>query len=281
VAAKSNNVTRYFDFSSGTIDNTVKNALGLNSVAYPYSYGSWQNYIDWCQSSSEQNDDYGNYRWKFGHMSLMVYWLEKYPEHSKIPDLWKVSAQPVTALKNSTSAFMDFIQEVDTNDRVGLAIYNGPDGEGYLETGLTDDFDDIIQRVTQRQAGHYHQYTNIGGGLHAGRVELETNGRPNAFKMVVLMTDGKANWVNGGYSESASKSYLLDEAEACAEQGFPIVTISLGAGADVPLMQQVADATPKGRHFNVPGGQTGQQYYEDLLDVFREIAQDRPLKLVK
>jgi hypothetical protein len=259
----------------------VKTALGLDGVAYPYSYGSWQGYIDWCQSSSEQNASPGGYRWKFGYMSLMVYWLENYPENYKIPDLWKVSAQPVTALKNSTAAFMDFIQEVDTNDRVGLAIYNGPDGEGYLETGLTGDFDQISSTVTHRQAGHYHNYTNIGGGLHSARVELEENGRAGAFKMVVLMTDGKANWVNGGQNTTGAKNYLLSEADACADNGFPILTVSLGAGADVPLMQQVADMTPKGRHFNVPGGQTGQEYYEDLLDVFREIAKDRPLKLVK
>ena len=29
------------------------------------------------------------------------------------------------------------------------------------------------------------------------------------------------------------------------------------------------------------GGQTGQEYYEDLIEVFREIADDRPLKIVK
>ncbi len=281
VVAKSNNVNRTFDFSTSTIDATVKTALGLDGVAYPYSHGSWQSYIDWCQSSSGQNNSPGGYRWKFGYMSLMVYWLENYPEYSKIPDLWKVRAQPVTALKTSTSAFMEFIQEVDTNDRVGLAIYNGPNGEGYLETGLTHDFQDIIHRVTHRQAGHYHQYTNIGGGLHSGRVELEDNGRPGAFRMVVLMTDGLANWVSGGQNPSGAKNYLLAEAKKCADNGFPVVTISLGAGADKNVMQQVADMTPKGRHFNVPGGQTGQEYYEDLLEVFREIAQDRPLKLVK
>jgi Flp pilus assembly protein TadG len=281
VRARSNSITRDFNFSTSTIDTTVKNALGLSNVAYPYSGGSWDDYIDWCQSSSEQNDDYGGYRWKFGGMSLMVYWLENYPSYAKNPDLWKTHAQPVKALKDATDVFMDFIQQVDTDDRVALAIYNANDGEGILEHGLTNDFDAISTTVQHRQAGHYHDYTNIGGGLHEARLELDENGRPGAFKMIVLMTDGQANWVNGNYNESAANNYLLSEAQLCAQNKYPIVAVSLGAGADTDIMQQVADATPKGKHFNIPGGQTGQEYYEDLLDVFEEIAKDRPLKLVK
>jgi hypothetical protein len=281
VRVKANSKTRTIDFNSDDIDDICKSALGLNSATYPYSYGSWDSYIDWCQANDEQNDDYGGYRWKFGYMSLMVYWLEKYPENFKNPDLWKVSAQPVTALKNATDAFMDFIQEVDTDDRVGLAIYNASDGEGYLESGLTHDLDSLVTIVQHRQAGHYHQYTNIGGGLKAGREELEANGRPGAFKMVVLMTDGKANWTDGEYDEDAAADFLLAEAQLCADKRFPILAVSLGSGADTSIMQQVADLTPDGRHFNVPGGQTGAQYYADLLDVFREIAKHRPLKLVK
>jgi Mg-chelatase subunit ChlD len=170
---------------------------------------------------------------------------------------------------------------VDTHDRVGLAIYNGADTGGYLENGLTQDFELLADIVQHRQAGHYHSYTNIGGGLTAAREELEDNGRPTAFKMVVLMTDGIANWANGSYSLDAGRQHAIDEAQGIADLNYPIITVSLGAGADTALMQQIADMTPEGRHFNVPGGQTGQQYYDDLVEVFREIAKDRPLKLVK
>ena len=64
------------------------------------------------------------------------------------------------------------------------------------------------------------------------------------------------------------------------EDQFPIVTISLGAAADKDLMQGAADITG-GVHFNIPGGQSVATYEEDLKDVFREIADHRPLKLVK
>jgi hypothetical protein len=35
------------------------------------------------------------------------------------------------------------------------------------------------------------------------------------------------------------------------------------------------------RHFNVPGGRPVEEYREDLIQVFREIADNRPLKLVQ
>ena len=45
-------------------------------------------------------------------------------------------------------------------------------------------------------------------------------------------------------------------------------------------MQQIADIT-NGIHFNVPGGDSVVSYENDLLAVFRQIADDRPLILVK
>ena len=58
------------------------------------------------------------------------------------------------------------------------------------------------------------------------------------------------------------------------------MTVSLGAAADTALMASIAQMT-NGVHFNIPGGQSVSDYEEDLKDVFREIAKDRPLKLVK
>ena len=272
-----------FDFSTTTKARTlILNALDLNNVAYPYSGGSWNDYYSYCTSSSGQNYNAG-YQWKFGFISLMNYWLEKYPSNSQNPDLWKVSAQPITALKNSVDIFMAYIKEVDANDRVGLAVYNAPNGNGKLEFPLTEELEQIQDATRLTQAGGYHQYTNIGGGLKTAREELVNNARPGAFKMIVLMTDGVPNWVNNSNSTSNSttaKNFVIAEANLAKAAKIPVVTISLGSGADKALMQQVADITG-GKHFNIPGGQTAAEYEEDLKKVFREIADDRPLKLVK
>ena len=98
--------------------------------------------------------------------------------------------------------------------------------------------------------------------------------------MIVLMTDGVANWTNGGVNNSAARDAVINEAHLAAEKGYVIVTISMGAGADTNLMQQVADIT-KGSHFNIPGGKTGEEYAEELTEVFQQIAGYRPLRLVQ
>ncbi|UUO05880.1 VWA domain-containing protein [Blastopirellula sp. J2-11] len=266
-----------FDFD-GQRTNTIRTALGLNNTAYPYPGGSWNDYINYCLGTGQNNN--AGYRYRFGYFNWINYLLERQYSSYSTPDLWKASAQPITAVKNSVDLFVHFMQEGDGRDRIGLAVYNAPDGDGLLESTLTENLPFIMTQSRQRQAGHYHNYTNIGGGMTVAREELQARGRKGAVKMMVLLTDGQANWVNGGVNNNAAKNYVLNEAYLCADQDFTIITISLGAGADKALMDQVAEITG-GVHFNVPGGQTVDEYSEDLTDIFRQVAGHRPLKLVK
>ncbi|MDA7977482.1 MAG: VWA domain-containing protein [Pirellulales bacterium] len=252
---------------------SVRNYLGLNSVSYPYPSGSWYDYVNYVKGSSLPSQ----YRHHFGYMTLMNYWLQRQPKANQTPDLWKTSEQPITALKNSVTVFLSFLQQVDTDDRLGLAVYTAQDGTATLEHELTADFAAVEETSRHRQAGHYDYYTNIGAGINVGRQEIVDHGRTGAFKMIVLITDGIAN---RPYDTVTAKQYAMDEAQLAADEGIPIVTISLGAGADTWLMQDIADLTG-GIHFNVPGGQPVADYEEDLKQVFEDIASDRPLKLVK
>lgn len=272
----------YFNFTSSGINTTIKNALGLNTVTYPYgSNGSWDAWIDYIESSGNGNANAG-YRYKFGGTNLVEWWLLNYPENAKTPDHWKVRAEPLYALKDATGVFMDFIGEVDTNDRVALVIYNGPDTGGYLEQAFTDDYDSISNIVSHRQAGHYHQYTNIGGGLKKGREHMDASARAHASKLIVLMTDGLANWCNGSYNLANAAAQITEETGYCAmdSRKYKVVTISLGVEADTATMQAVADGTG-GKHYNVPGGADHQTMHTQLYAAFEEIAKARPLKLVK
>ncbi len=266
-----------FDFSRSTINRTIKTALGLDGVPYPYPSGSWFSFINYCKSSYYNRK--AGFRYKFGYANLINYWLEQKCRHSQTPDLWKCSAYPVTAVKDAVDVFMDYIRLVDTNDRVGLVIYDAADGEAKLEVPLSQDLDHIVDVTRHRQAGHYHNMTNIGAGMRVAREHLQAHARRGAFKMMVLMTDGQANWYHHHYDRTAARNDVISEAYAAADLHYPVVAISLGAGADVNLMQQIADIT-ESRQFNVPGGQSVAAYREDLIQVFQDIASARPLKLV-
>ncbi len=217
------------------------------------------------------------YRNKYGFLTLVNYWLSTRPKASETPDLWKTSEQPVTAVKDALAVFLAYLQQVKTDDRVGLVIYTYSDGTARLESGLTNDYQLVESTARARQAGHYDPYTNIGAGMQKARLELEKNGRPGALRMIVLMTDGLANRPG---STSTAQKLVLSEASQAASESFPVVAISLGSGADTSIMQQVADQTA-GVHFNIPGGKSVSTYEEDLKKVFRKIADDRPLQLVQ
>jgi Mg-chelatase subunit ChlD len=134
-----------------------------------------------------------------------------------------------------------------------------------------------VKTVTQqRQAGHYDPYTNIGAGMKLARLELESNARPRAHRLMVVMTDGM---VNRPTNASTGTALVLSEASKAAASKIRILTISMGIMADADLMQQVADATG-GQHYHVPGGSDFAAYQQQLLNAFREIAASRPLKLV-
>ncbi|MEN6497326.1 MAG: pilus assembly protein TadG-related protein [Thermoguttaceae bacterium] len=253
----------------------IKRVFGLSNLPYPYPVGSWDEYINYVKSDSDVNAT--GYRKKYGLLTMINYWLDSRAGNWETPDLWKARVQPITAVKDSVTVFLDYIQEVDCDDRVGLAIYNSPNATALVEQTLTHDLPVVGDTVKHRQAGHYNYSTNIGAGLEKGIQELDAHARKGAFKMIVLMTDGNANVP---YSESYARSYALQQAQLAASKGYPIATISLGCDADTGLMQEVADAT-KSVHFNIPGTAQVQNYSAQLREIFHKIAKDRPLALVK
>lgn len=261
-------------YISSTNYNTIRNTLGLNGVSYPYPSGSWSDYFKYVQQDYDVKN--AGYRKKYGYMTLVNYWLERKPMYSQTPDLWKTSEQPITALKNAVTLFLDYVSLADLDDRVGLSVYTSRNGTAVLEHELSYDYSDIDYISRHRQAGHYHTMTNIGDGIRNAREHLQAEGRNGAYKMIVLMTDGKANRPSGVNPEW----YALQQAEIAGDAGIPVLTISLGADADKDLMDGIAQRT-KGIHFSIPGGQTVEEYEDDLKDVFALIAKDRPLKLVQ
>ena len=261
-------------YISTTNRTRIKRILGLNGVPYPYPSGSWNDYIRYVQRDYDVRR--AGYRKKYGYLTLVNYWLDAKPMYNQTPDLWMTSEQPITALKDAVSLFLDFVESAELDDRVGLSVYTSRNGTAVLEQELTYDYDVIDTISRQRQAGHYHRMTNIGDGIKNARQHLVAEGRMGAYKVIILMTDGKANLPYG----TNPKSYALHQAELCADVGIPILTISLGADADKNLMDQIAERT-NGVHFSIPGGQTVAEYAEDLKAVFAQIANQRPLKLVQ
>jgi Mg-chelatase subunit ChlD len=271
--------------SSSQTNAQILNTLGLSGITYPYpSGGSWDGYIEYVRDSppSHNSDIYvkqAGYQNCYGYRTLLNYWQANQYNASQIPDLWRTHEQPITAVKDSVTLFLAYMDELRTDDRLGLASYTYTDGGGHLEQQLTDDYVLIETTMRQRQAGHYHQYTNIAGGMEKALKELRTRGRAGALRLIVLLTDGNANWYHNGYNLAWARQDALNQAQQAANDNIPILTICLGADADTNLMQEIADRT-NGAAFVIPGGHSVDDYKDQLNAIFAQIANRRPLRLV-
>lgn len=269
IAISGDNAGERFEFD----DADIVGYLGLDVVTYPHPSGSWTSFVDYVNDSGNVNE--ANYRSMFGTKCLINYWNEQKPKYSQTTGLSVCTTQPLTAAKNASDVLCDYITAVEADDQVGLTIYTHTNSNGaYLESGLTHDIASIKPLYRNRQAAHYDNMTNIGGGLKVARLELENNGRQDAYRVIVLMTDGVANRPSG-----SAENWAIQQANLCKASKIKIMAIALGLGADEDLMEELATITG-GKHFVVPGGGTIAEYEAQLMQVFQDIAADRPLKLL-
>ena len=267
----SGNLGEQFDFTFANI----KSSLGL-TLAYPYPGGSWDEYIQEVQKSSSSTKTAG-YRDMYGYLTWIEYLQTRRYSAADTPDLWKTSEQPVGVMKDAVGEFMNYLVKMEAEDCVGLSIYTHTNSTGaILEHGLSRNLDQVKTTTQHRQAGHYKPGTNISAGMSLARNELVLHARPRSSRLMVLMTDGEANEPGDAIT---AKAAVITEANLAKTNKIKILTISLGAGADTSLMQQVADITG-GLHFNVPVGSSIAAVQSQLDVVFREIANSRTLKLI-
>ncbi len=178
------------------------------------------------------------------------------------------SENKISQLKSSVALFFDVLDDLGNQDKVSFIRYSD---HGQNLASLTNDFVAVNSVVQSNKAGGY---TNIAGGMSLARQEFLTNGRTNATKMMVLMTDGLANRPTGVDPVKA----VINEAYAIDALGIDLYTISFGSDADQSLMQQVADIG-NDVHFAVTGSES--ENGELLREVFVKIANKRKVVLVE
>ena len=104
--------------------------------------------------------------------------------------------------------------------------------------------------------------TSIGSGLEVSRQQIESvsPSAPLAGETIILLSDGQQN----------VSPWAEDILPAVKERGIKVFTISLGSGADLALMQQIADET-NGRHFVVGNSSDLQAAYAEIAQLAREV----------
>jgi uncharacterized protein YegL len=176
--------------------------------------------------------------------------------------------QKVDQLKAAVALFFNVLDDNTNQDRVGFVRYST---SGELVTPLSFDYAAVNAEVQSSQADGS---TNIGAGMELARDQLANNARLHATKMLVLMTDGKANQPE----DRDPQQFVLDEADLANAGGIDLYTISFGSDADKTLMADVAEIGHD-VHFAIDGSINACE--EELRAVLVKIATRWKIQLVQ
>ncbi|MFZ5917088.1 MAG: pilus assembly protein TadG-related protein [Chloroflexota bacterium] len=205
--------------------------------------------------------------------------------------------QPIRFLKEASK---DFVARLDPAvDQIGVVRYSTTAGIGkYLQcvVRLGDACTDFNQTASDVRVLDYIESLNADGGTNipdgmrrAIEVFSHTYARGAAAHIMILMTDGQTNQIQGldaacyadDLWEPPSSSNDQDRSRDCVvyftnqakELGYVVYSISLGAQADIELLEFVAAETG-GQHYNAPRA-------EDLSAIFQAIADHIFLRLIE
>lgn len=328
-------------YVSSSDTSTILSTLGLTtntsgSRKYPYpqagrnSDGSpknkpsnsasdalWTNYINFVK-----NHPNSSYNKRYGYRTLMDFMQQKAQSNGYTPrdryaseDMWRTPHQPMNAVKNGASLFLDFLTDLDFGDEVGLVGYGQwaeqitglSDGVVSIDVSgdpITPDYDLINDLQVHHQAGEFNGQTAMGDGILKAKEMLVGDGSDDGYSRygarptMLVMTDGQtnqkpSNWSlpggfdwsdytdydgNGSANYSTSdnnKRYAFHQAVLAAQRGITIHTLAVGAEADFDLMKAIA-FVGGGIYIEVPGGTTVAQMEAELLEAFGQIASKVP-----
>jgi Flp pilus assembly protein TadG len=326
-------------YVSSNTTSTIRNTLGLNAndaggnrlhpfpQAGRYSDGTpkgkpgnstsdslWDGYINYVKGLD------GSYNKKYGYRTLMSYLEQHRYDPSVSEDLWRTPHYPYHAVKGGTSLFLDFLNDLDFGDEVGLVAYGEwavqqkTHNDGEVSIDITDDpitaeYDIIDTMQLRHQAGEYNGWTAMGDGIKKARELLVGTGgtdnghvRDGAQPTMLVMTDGMTNQKPAGWTMPSSfkwkdwtdydgdgvANYTTNDSnkkyafyQASEAIKKGIVIHTLAVGNDADRNLMKAIAFAGGGVFiNVPG--EGVEYMEaGLLQAFAQIAgKVPPAKLV-
>lgn len=328
-------------YVSSTDTATILNTLQLNqntsgSRTYPYpqagrttdglpkgkpnnstSDSLWTRYIDFVK-----NHPNTTYRKKYGYRTLMDFMQQKatngYTPRSRYSseDMWRTPHQPMNAVKNGASLFLNFVKNLEFGDEVGLVGYgewaeqiisfnDGAVSINLAGDPITPEYDLIDNLQLHHQAGEFNGQTMIGDGILKAREMLVGNGttpgytRYGARPTILLMTDGNttvnppsgwsfpsgfswAQWTdfdgNGTADYSTTDTKKRYDIYQAVEAAKRGITIhTLAVGASADTaLMQAIAHIGNGLYVNVPGGSSVAQMEDELLEAFGQIASKVP-----
>lgn len=160
------------------------------------------------------------------------------------------------------SAAKNFIAKLDDDDQSALVSFAST---ATLDKTLDNNHPTTQSKVDSLTTGG-GSATNIGDAIKFSNQELASaRADAQATKVMILLTDGKANKPNGtGTGEnSADVTYALTKATEAAASGIKIYTIGLGPDVNAAMLQQIAASTG-GQYYAAPSSAEIEVIYKQI-----------------
>lgn len=161
-----------------------------------------------------------------------------------------------------SQAVKEFISQQDENTRVGIVIFDqGVRLPVALTTSSLANRETILNSI--EEINYKGLFTDSPAGIERAIYELKNNGRDNAQKSIIFMTDGIVD--TGVPERDLEKSKWLREdlAPDAADNEIKIFGIAFTEGADFQLIQSIAQKTD-GEYYRA-------LHAADLKSVFEQI----------
>ena len=170
-----------------------------------------------------------------------------------------------------------FLQFLKTGDRLSIVQFAG---DAHVLQPLQDydpaksaDAEATINKVTTDGA-----YTDLLTGVQAAAEQLQKNGRPNATKLIVLLSDGKMEPNPSVGSSAANTTKLLEDVlPALKQENIKIHTLCFSDQADKDLLAQIAVGTDAVNWFTF----NVDKIHESFADLFLVVKKPQVVPLTK
>ena len=181
----------------------------------------------------------------------------------------KISSSQGTKLKNAKSAASSFVDILSSNsqNKLGLVSFGTT---ATLNSGLTTSYSTIKTKLNSLSAVGW---TCTECSIKKASQEITAQGRPGIKKVVVLLTDGRANGIEGK-STSVATSLAEQRAITAVTNDFNAhqtvyYTIGLGQDVNTSFLRQIAEMTG-GRYYFSPNSSDLNAIYQQISQVISQ-----------
>lgn len=172
----------------------------------------------------------------------------------------RVGGNKVTKMTGAKAAAKNFVGVLaaDTKNNIALTSFSN---SATVNSTFTNNFSSVKSKIDSLSA---NGYTCIQCAINKANQEISSKGRSGMKKVVVLLTDGRANWIEGTNKQvnpSLAEQKAVEAANAGHNaNGTVFYTIGLGNDVNANFLKNIADSTGGKYYFSPTADQLNEIY---------------------